>query len=76
MKRKNNGRSPFCIEVRISDEKGKKIFHWKPARSNLILGMEKTTEYIQNKLGVDTINKEEKEKIEELVGALKTEKKK
>lgn len=75
MKRKNNGRSPFCIEVRISDEKGKKIFHWHPARSNLILGMEKTTEYIRDKLGIDTIAPKEKEKIEELVEAMKVKKK-
>lgn len=76
MKKKNNGRSPFCIEVRILDEKGKKIFHWKPARSNLILGMEKTTEYIRDKLGIDTLTPEQEEKIEELVEALKVEKKK
>jgi len=73
MKKKNNGRSPFCIEVRISDEKGKKIFHWKPGRNNLIMGMEKTNEYIKHKLGIDTINTEEKEKIKELVSALKAE---
>lgn len=73
MKKKNNGKSPFCIEVRISDEKGKKIFHWKPARNNLIMGMEKTTEYIEDKLGIDTLQTDEKEKIKELVSALKAE---
>ena len=53
-KNKHNLHNPhFSVEIKINDEKGRKIFHWKPGQNNLVLGMKKTNEFIECKLGID-----------------------
>jgi len=49
-KTKNNGN--FSIDVKIYDENGKQLFHFKRGRRNLYIGMKKTEEFIVEKLGV------------------------
>lgn len=52
---------PFSIEVKILDEKGKRVFHFRHGRSNLKIGLEKTNEYVEKKLGIDSDEKEDKQ---------------
>ena len=74
MKKRNNGHQPFSIEIKIKDEKGHKIFHWHESQNNIILGMQKTEEFVSLKLGIEDNNIEEhwsnkntEKKIEKIV---------
>ena len=59
-------RTPFSIEVKICDENGKRIFIWHNSRGNLLLGINKTTDFVIEKLGIDHKSIIEKKKqIEE-----------
>jgi len=59
-------RTPFSIEIKICDENGKRIFMWHNSRGNLLLGIDKATDFVIEKLGIDhkTII-ERKKQIEE-----------
>ena len=59
-------RTPFSIEIKICDENGRKIFMWHNSRGNLLLGIDKATDFVIEKLGIDhkTII-ERKKQIEE-----------
>ena len=59
-------RTPFSIEIKICDENGRKIFTWHNSRGNLLLGIDKATDFVIEKLGIDhqTII-ERKKQIEE-----------
>jgi len=59
------GHVPYSIEVRIRDEKGKRIYHWRDGSNNLALGMKQTTDFITEKLNVD---------LKELEAKIKTDK--
>lgn len=72
--KKNNGHQPFSIEIKIKDEKGHKIFHWHESQNNIILGMQKTGEFVSVKLGIEDnkieehwTNKDTEKKIEKIV---------
>jgi len=52
-RKSSDRRPPFSLEVKIMDEDGKKIFHWKPAHHNLAAGIERMNEFLRSKLGVD-----------------------
>jgi len=43
----------YSLEVKIRDEKGKKIFEWREGRANLLLGLSVTENFVKNKLGID-----------------------
>ena len=77
--RKNMVHAPFRIEIKIKDAKGRKIYHWKEGNNNLILGMKKTDEFVEEKLGiavreviksqeVDTKNKKVKKMVQGAFG--------
>jgi len=59
------GKPPFSLEVKIKDEKGRKIFHLKPSQHNLVIGIKRTNEFIKSKLGIDNIEEFEQRKKEE-----------
>lgn len=62
--KKNIVRAPFRVEIKIKDAKGRKIYHWKEGNNNLIMGMKKTDEFVEEKLGIavrDIIKRQEVE---------------
>jgi len=46
-------RAPYSLEVKIRDEKGKKIFEWRYGKANLLMGLSVTEYFIMKKLGID-----------------------
>jgi len=46
-------RVPFSIEIRIFDERGKRIFTWRNGHKNLLKGIKAAENFIEEKLGID-----------------------
>jgi len=46
-------RVPFSIEIRIFDERGKRIFTWRNGHRNLLKGIKAAENFIEEKLGID-----------------------
>jgi hypothetical protein len=65
-------RAPFRIEVKIKDEKGRKLYHFKEGQGNLITGMKVTECYVQESLGIpsrkliDEENKRTQSKVKKI----------
>ncbi|RLG24318.1 hypothetical protein DRN85_07865 [Methanosarcinales archaeon] len=60
---------PFSIEIKITDNNGKKIYHWKAGRSNIVAGLEQTLKFVKDKLGVEVKRGyDAKQALEMLVG--------
>jgi len=53
----------FSLEVKIRDERGKKIFEWREGRANLLIGLSVTEKFVKTKLGIDW--EEQRKKIEQ-----------
>lgn len=67
MNKKKGIKVPFKVEIKIMDNNGKRVFHWREGRGNLIIGLKKTNEFVEEKLGIDmtSIKKAEK-KVKEI----------
>jgi len=46
-------RVPFSVEIRIFDERGKRIFTWRNGHKNLLAGIKTAERFIEEKLGID-----------------------
>jgi hypothetical protein len=43
----------YSVEIRIFDRRGGKAFEWRAGQGNLILGFLVTTEFVEQKIGID-----------------------
>lgn len=49
------------------DNNGKRVFHWREGRGNLVIGLKKTNEFVEKKLGIDIISiKKAEKKVKEI----------
>ncbi len=46
-------RVPFSVEIRIFDERGKRIFTWRNGHKNLLMGIKAAERFVEEKLGID-----------------------
>ena len=78
MNKKKGIKVPFKVEIKIMDNNGKRVFHWREGRGNLVMGLKKTNEFVEEKLGIDIKSIKEAEKkvkviVDEGFGEIKNE---
>lgn len=78
MNKKKGIKVPFKVEIKIMDNNGKRVFHWREGRGNLIMGLKTTNEFVEEKLGIDIKSIKEAEKkvkviVDEGFGEIKNE---
>jgi len=54
-----NKKTPYSIEVKIEDSKGRTVFKWHKSQNNLLSGLRITNDFVRDKLGIDETDKRE-----------------